>query len=89
MEELCKGKRVILAEDHPLARLGLREICRRIGCEVVAEAADGAEVLEFLELHRPDLLLLDQYLAGDLDGPAVHREVRRCHLATKVFVITS
>ena len=89
IEELCKGKRVVICEDHPATRLGFREVCTRIGCEVVAEATYGEEAIELLELHRPDLLILDQYLPGDLDGPAVHREVRRRGLTGKVFVITS
>jgi DNA-binding NarL/FixJ family response regulator len=88
-EELCKGKRVIICDDHPSTRLGFRDICARIGCEVVAEATTGEEALELLEVCRPDLLLLDQYLPGALDGPAVHREVRRRHLVPKVLVITS
>lgn len=89
MEKLCESKRVIICDDHPSTRVGFRDICTRIGCTVVAETGDGAEALELLETHRPDLLMLDQYLPGDLDGMAVHRQVRRRGLATKILVITS
>src|SRR5689334_16326208 len=79
----------VICEDHPATRIGLEDACRRIGCKVVAQTASGAEAIDLVERHQPDLLLLDQYLPDDIDGRMVHSEIRQRGLRTKVFVITS
>ena len=57
---LLSPKRIIIADDHPLVRSGLRALLERDGeFKVVAEAADGYEAIELSMEHKPDLLLLD------------------------------
>jgi len=52
--------RVIIADDHAVVRQGIRHVLEEIpGLQVVAEAANGAEVLKLVEQHPADLLLLD------------------------------
>jgi DNA-binding NarL/FixJ family response regulator len=52
--------RVLIADDHPLMRDGLRLMLQpESGIEVVAEAADGAECLTKFREHRPDVALID------------------------------
>jgi two-component system response regulator NreC len=52
--------RVLLADDHPLIRSGLRALLERDGeFEVVAEASDGYEAIELAAAHQPDVVLLD------------------------------
>lgn len=52
--------RVMIADDHPLVRRGLRALLERNGeFDVVAEAADGYEAIELASLHKPDVALLD------------------------------
>jgi two-component system, NarL family, nitrate/nitrite response regulator NarL len=88
-EDAVRGRRVVICEDHPTTRLGFRESCVKLGCAVVAETGLGAEAIELVELHRPDLLILDQYLPDHVDGPQVQQAIRRQRLETKVLVITS
>jgi DNA-binding NarL/FixJ family response regulator len=60
--------RVLIAEDHPLFRAGIRALLQRPGeVEVVAEASDGVEALQLLERHRPDVVVLDVSMPR-LDG---------------------
>jgi YesN/AraC family two-component response regulator len=60
--------RVMLADDQPMVRAGLRTILESdAGIEVVAEAADGRAVLDALARSRPDLVLLDIRMP-DMDG---------------------
>jgi DNA-binding NarL/FixJ family response regulator len=52
--------RVLIADDHPLMRDGLRYMLQPVsGIEVVAEAADGAECLTKFREHRPDVAMVD------------------------------
>lgn len=52
--------RVLLADNHTLVRAGLRALLHSLdGIEVVAEANDGREALRLIEIHRPDVVLMD------------------------------
>lgn len=55
-----KRIRVLLADDHKLVRAGIRSLLERLpGMEVVAEASDGSEVLQLVEEHHPQIVLMD------------------------------
>lgn len=51
--------RVLIADDHPLFRDGLRSLLEARGIDVVAEARDGREAVDFARRHHPDVLLMD------------------------------
>jgi DNA-binding NarL/FixJ family response regulator len=52
--------RVLIADDHPLIRSGLRALLEREGeFQVVGEAASGYEAVELASVHKPDVVLLD------------------------------
>lgn len=52
--------RVLLADDHPLIRSGLRSLLEREGeFKIVAEAANGSEAIELALAFKPDVILLD------------------------------
>src|SRR5689334_22288762 len=87
--EACRGRQVIISEDHPATRLGFREACIKLGCIVIAETDSGGDAIELVEQYQPDLLILDQYLPDQVNGPKVQQHLRRLGLATKVLVITS
>jgi DNA-binding NarL/FixJ family response regulator len=56
----AKPIRVLLADDHPLVRSGIRSLLDRVSeIEVVAEAGDGQEALSLIEEHQPDVVLMD------------------------------
>ena len=77
--------RIVLADDHPLMRRGLRmSIEEEPDLKVVAEAADGQSALEQIEKLRPAIALLDIDMPK-LDGLGVAREVIRRKFGTKII----
>ena len=56
--------RVLLADDHPPTRAGVRWTLERAGMEVCAEVGDAAAAVEAAEAHRPDVCLLDINMPG-------------------------
>jgi DNA-binding NarL/FixJ family response regulator len=79
--------RVLVVDDHPMVREGLRSMLGVDGVEVVAEAASGAEALREAALVQPDLVLLDLELP-DMDGLAVLRRIREANARLAVLVVT-
>ncbi len=57
--------RMLLAEDHTIVRAGIRALLESLdGIEVVAEAGDGREAIRLIEIHAPDIVLMDIGMAG-------------------------
>jgi DNA-binding NarL/FixJ family response regulator len=57
--------RVVLADDEPLMRAGLRTVLEAGGAvEVVGQAEDGAAMLACVDAHRPDVVLVDVQMPG-------------------------
>ena len=81
--------RIVIADDHPIFRDGLRKLLvLEEDFRVVAEARDGKEVLEVLEEHQPDILLLDLKMPG-LDGLTALQKLQNSRTKTKVIVLTA
>ncbi len=80
---------VLIADDHPVVRQGLRVLLSlHADIDVVGEAGDGAEAVELTAAVAPDVVLLDLKLPG-LDGLAVLAELRDRNLPARVLVLTS
>jgi DNA-binding NarL/FixJ family response regulator len=82
--------RVLIADDHDLAREGLRALLERAGgYVVVAEASTGDEALALAAKHRPDMALLDiRYAGGRIDGLEVARRLADTMPTLGVVLIT-
>jgi DNA-binding NarL/FixJ family response regulator len=80
---------IVVADDHPIFRDGL---CRLLALEedfeVVAQAQDGRQVLDVLQRHEPDVLLLDLKMPG-LDGFATLQRLQIAKYKTRVIVLTA
>ena len=81
--------RVLLLDDHPVVRTGLRALLQaESDLEVVGEAGDGRCAISLARKLRPDVLLTD-LLLPDLDGVAVTHSIRAELPDTQVVVLTS
>ncbi len=80
--------RIVLADDHPVVRQGLRVLLEaEPDFSVVGEAGDGLETSGLVERLQPDVLVLDLLMPG-LDGIEVIRQVRRRTPQTRVVVLS-
>ena len=79
--------RVVIADDHPAFRAGLKVLLQDSGLDVVAEAADGLAAVDAVVATRPDVALLDLQMPG-LTGVEVTRRLQEVAPTTRVLVLT-
>ena len=79
--------RVVVVDDHPVFRQGLRTLLEEIGVQVVAEASDGDEGVALTLEHRPDVVLMDLQMPGVSGVEATRRLVGELP-EVKVLVLT-
>ncbi len=79
---------IVLADDHPVYRKGLRDVIEvRSECVVVAEAGNGDEALQLVEEKQPDIVVLDVEMPG-LSGLDVAGRIQEKQLDTAVVMLT-
>jgi DNA-binding NarL/FixJ family response regulator len=80
---------VLIADDHPMVRQGLRVFLElQPDIEVVGEAADGAQAARLAEELRPDVVLLDLVMPGT-DGVTAIELMADAAVESKVLIVTS
>src|ERR1044071_9094342 len=81
--------RIVIADDHPIFRDGLRRLIENEPeFELAGEAADGAQAIEVVRKTPPDLLLLDISMPK-MTGIEVLRKISTMQLPTKTIVLTA
>ncbi len=80
--------RILIADDHPLIRKGLRQVIEaETNFEVIGEAADGQQALGLIALHQPQIAILDVSMP-ELGGFDVARETQQRKLTTAIIFLT-
>lgn len=80
--------RLVISDDHPVVRQGLRSFLEAQGFEVTAEAGDGATAVRAVQETRPDVLLTDLVMPG-VDGIEAIRRLRTDGAPVRILVLTS
>ena len=85
---------MLLTDDHPVVRAGLRALLVASGIDVLAEASDGAEAIA--ELDRltatgtpPDVVLMDLQMGDGMDGVSATAAIRGRGCAPAVLILTT
>jgi DNA-binding NarL/FixJ family response regulator len=85
---MTEKTRILIADDHPIFRSGLRQIIEADGSmSVIAEADDGAAALKLIREHQPDVIVLDLNMPG-LSGFEVVSSMRDERLSGEVVLLT-
>ena len=85
-----KGIRVVIADDHPVVRKGLRMTLEEFGVEIelVGEAADGAAAVRLVEEIHPDVVLMDIRMPH-MDGLEALEHIRASSPQVAVVILTT
>jgi len=83
-----RGIRVLVAEDHPVVADGIAAVLAKAkDMVVVGQARDGAEAIELLKRHQPDIVLLDLRMPV-VDGIGVARWIKRSGSKARTVILT-
>jgi two-component system NarL family response regulator len=81
--------RVLIADDHPIFRVGLRNLIdQQPDLQVIGEAGDGPEAVRRIAELKPDVTLLDLRMPG-LDGPEVIAAALAADREARIIVLTT
>lgn len=79
---------VLVADDHPLVREGLRSILTAPDVQVIGEAGSGRQAVTLVEQLAPDVVLMDIRMP-DMDGLAALQAINSANSAARVIIITT
>lgn len=86
-ELLGKKKRVLIVEDDMIISLVIENMVRELGHEVIGKAASGQEAIELAIENKPDLILMDIRLKGEMDGIQAVTAIKE-KITTSVIYLT-
>ena len=86
-EVSAKKKRVLIVEDDLIISLVTENIVTELGHEVIGKAVSGDEAIELALLHKPNLILMDIRLKGEIDGIESVKEIQE-KISTSVIYLT-
>ncbi len=83
-----KAIRVVLADDHPIVRAGIRGELEKVpGVEVVGEANEGRQALQMVKSLRPDVVFMDISMHG-LNGLEATERISREYPEVRVIILS-
>jgi DNA-binding NarL/FixJ family response regulator len=78
--------RILIVEDEPILAFSLRIQLQRSGYEVIGIADSSYEALQYVERDRPDLILMDYYIRGAMNGIDTAQIIQIRHMIPVIFL---
>ncbi|WP_226700255.1 response regulator [Qipengyuania gaetbuli] len=85
---MTAATRVLIVDDHQLAREGLKAVLAGPDIEIVDMASTGEEAVEQVRQHQPEIVLMDIRLGAGIDGLEATRQIVALGLGTRVLMLT-
>jgi len=79
-------KRILVAEDERIIAMDIRRILEKEDYEITYVAASALDVIEKAEIYRPDVILMDIMLEGELDGVEAAKIISYKHNIPVIFI---
>ncbi|MEE8350581.1 MAG: response regulator [Rhodospirillales bacterium] len=79
-------KRIMIVEDEPMTLMNEERMVRNLGYQVVDTALSGEVAVQRAGVIKPDLVLMDIKLMGDMDGREAALEIQKLHKIPVVFI---
>ncbi|MEX2364267.1 MAG: response regulator, partial [Balneolaceae bacterium] len=87
-KKVCDKISVIIADDHPMMRTGLRKLIEeQDDLYVIAEASNGKEAVDLAHLHSPDIIIMDINMPI-MDGIEATRQIKKQPLQTRIIALS-
>lgn len=80
--------KAVIADDSRFMRKIIRKTLEKIGVEVVAEASNGREAIEFTKQYKPNLVILDINMP-EMDGLEALKHIATLDVKPKIIVLTA
>jgi CheY-like chemotaxis protein len=78
--------RILIVEDEAIVAMDIEERLAAMGYAVAGHASTGEQALALVEMHHPDLVLMDISLQGSMDGITAADEIRRRFHVPVIFL---
>lgn len=88
MDDLKARITVLIADDHPMVREGLRSMLNVPDLTVIGEAGSGQEAVAQVKALNPDVVLMDIRMP-DMDGIAALQAIKEARLPSRVIIVTT
>ncbi len=85
---MTAATRILIVDDHQLAREGLKAVLAGPDIEIVDIASTGEEAVEQVRRHQPEIVLMDIRLGAGIDGLEATRQIVALGLGTRVLMLT-
>ncbi len=79
-------KRILIVEDDPIISMSEHQIMVNLGYEVAGIALSGEAAVHMAGTDKPDLVLMDIMLFGDMNGQEANQKIQESHQIPVVFV---
>ena len=81
--------KILIIEDEAIISFGYRLQLEQMGLEVIGTARSSDEALELLARDRPDVIIMDVYIKGDLNGLELARRIHETDPIPVIFLTAS
>ena len=82
----ARGSKILVVDDERIVAQDIIECLEGMGCDVCDTALSGAEAIEKANIHRPDLVMMDITLQGEMDGVEAATAIRQRYDIASVFL---